>query len=45
MTVLARVQTNDGRTNELELSFRQGPDGWRVVVPDWLMNKSLRKLR
>ena len=44
--VRARVWNDrKGETNELELPFHRYPDGWRVIVPQWQMNKSLAKLK
>jgi hypothetical protein len=41
----ARVWNDRGETNELELPFHRYSDGWRVVIPDWQMNKSLARLK
>ncbi len=45
VAVRARVWNDRGETNELELPFHRYPDGWRVVIPEWQMNKSLARLR
>jgi RNA polymerase sigma factor (sigma-70 family) len=42
--VQVQVENNEGRTNILELPFSRDGAGWRVVIPDWEMNKSLAKL-
>jgi hypothetical protein len=43
--VKVRVWNNEGRANELELTFERHLDGWKARIPEWHMRKSMAKIR
>lgn len=44
-TLHTQNQHADGRVRERDIVFQQQPDGWHIVSPPWLVDKSAELLK